>query len=111
MATFRKETFYTMRRLDDGSVGSVRVNGWTDGEYNYYSVKNPYSNLSTWFAIDKDSGLNVFSGTSRNEVRQKVLNNLDKINEYKKTERYNEQVMQFYRAKVKAGAIVFLNNN
>ena len=81
MATFRKETFYTMRRLDDGSVGAVCVNGWTDGEYNYYSVKNSYSNLSTWFAIDK------------------------------KTERYNEQVMQFYRAKIKAGAIVLLNNN
>lgn len=111
MAIFRKETFYTMRRLDDGSVGAVRVNGWTDGEYNYYSVKNSYSGLSTWFAIDKDSGLKVFSGKSKNEARQKVLDNLDKINDYKKTERYNKQVMQFYNAKVKVGAIMVLNNN
>lgn len=101
MATFRKTKFYTMRILNDGSIGAVRKNGWTDGEYNYYSIKNPYSGLSTWYAIDKDSGLSVFNGTSINEVRQKVLDNLDKINDYKKTERYNEQVIQFYNAKVK----------
>lgn len=53
----KKCSFYTRK-----NKGIERVNGWTDGKYNYY--KNGYM----WFCIVPDIGIAAVTGSSRKDV-------------------------------------------
>lgn len=107
----RKETFYTMRRDENGMPCAVKVEGWTDGVFNYYKIVNKYSQIASWFAIDPDSGLSICGMlSSKIKARDEAHRHIDAINEYKQTSRYEKDKLKFYNEKIKAGAYVFLNN-
>lgn len=67
----KKCIFYT--RKTGGIV--ERVNGWTDGTYNYYK------NGDLWYCIVPEVGLSVAMGRSREDVVSQVYNHdiADKI--------------------------------
>ena len=105
----RKETFYTMRRDENGVPCAVKVEGWTDGVFNYYKIVNKYSEIASWFAIDPDCGLSICGMCeSRIKAANEAHNKIDAIKEYKTTRRYQDEVLKFYEAKKKAGAYTFL---
>lgn len=111
MATFRKTKFYTMRRDEKGVPCAVKVDGYTDGIFNYYKIINKYSGIASWFVIDPDSGLSICGMlSSRIKARDEAYKNIDAINEYRQTDRYEKEKLKFYNEKIKAGAYVFLNN-
>lgn len=58
-----KCSFYT-RKNKTGRTGGIveRVNGWTDGTYNYYKDGNK------WFCIVPEVGLAAAMGSSRKDV-------------------------------------------
>ena len=58
----KKCSFYT--RKAGGIV--ERVNGWTDGKYNYYK------NGDMWFCIVPDIGIAAVTGSSRKDVVTQV---------------------------------------
>lgn len=106
MATFRKESFYVMCRLDNGNIGAVKQNGFTDGEFNYYQSKDG------WHCIDKDTGLSLLRGavSSRKLAYDEGRSNKEKLASYMQTKDYQNKVLEFYNAKVKCGAYVFLHD-
>lgn len=59
----KKCSFYT-RKNKTGRTGGIveRVNGWTDGTYNYYK------NGNKWFCIVPEVGLAAAMGYSRKDV-------------------------------------------
>lgn len=67
----KKCSFYT--RKTGGIV--ERVNGWTDGVYNYYK------NGDMWFCIVPDIGIAAVTGSSRKDVVSQVYDHdiADKI--------------------------------
>jgi hypothetical protein len=48
--------------------------------------------------------------SSRIKARDEAYKNIDAINEYRQTNRYEKEKLKFYNEKIKAGAYVFLNN-
>lgn len=71
-----KCSFYT-RKNKTGRTGGIveRVNGWTDGTYNYYK------NGDLWFCIIPEVGLAAATGYSRKDVVDQAYNSdiVDKI--------------------------------
>ena len=71
-----KCSFYT-RKNKTGRTGGIveRVNGWTDGTYNYYKNDNK------WFCIVPEVGLAAAMGSSRKDVMTQAYNHniVDKI--------------------------------
>lgn len=65
----KKCSFYT-RKNKTGRTGGIveRVNGWTDGTYNYYK------DGSIWFCIVPDIGIAAATGYSRKDVVNQVYN-------------------------------------
>ena len=59
----KKCSFYT-RKTKAGIKGGIveRVNGWTDGKFNYYR------NGDMWFGIVPDIGIAAVTGYSRKDV-------------------------------------------
>lgn len=59
----KKCSFYTIKNKAGRKGGIVeRVNGWTDGVYNYYK------NGNQWFCIVPEVGLSAAMGHSREDV-------------------------------------------
>ena len=104
MATFRKQTFYTMRRLDNGDIGAIKEDGFTDGEFYYYNGKDG------WYCIDPDTGLSLLTGAVANRklAYEEGHKNSKRLEDYKNSKKYQQQLLAFYHAKVKCGAYVFL---
>ena len=71
-----KCSFYT-RKNKTGRTGGIveRVNGWTDGVYNYYK------NGNQWFAVVPEVGLSAAMGSSKKDVVAQVYSRdiVDKI--------------------------------
>ena len=59
----KKCSFYT-RKIKAGIKGDIvqRVDGWTDGTYNYYK------NLNLWYCIVPEVGIAAATGYSRKDV-------------------------------------------
>ena len=72
----KKCSFYT-RKTKAGIKGGIveRVNGWTDGVYNYYK------NGDLWFCIVPDIGIAAVTGYSRKDVMTQAYDHdiVDKI--------------------------------
>ena len=72
----KKCSFYT-RKIKAGIKGDIvqRVDGWTDGTYNYYK------NLNLWYCIVPEVGIAAATGYSRKDVVAQVFDHdiADKI--------------------------------
>lgn len=95
----KKEAFYTLTR--DPAAGSVKAilrSGYTDGAFNYYKMG------SKWFAIVPDYGLALATAYTRKEAARIAFNNLDKLEEYDKTN--GESMRNFFLEKARQAATI-----
>lgn len=86
----KKCQFFSMVTSKDNSLTVKMQNGYTDGEFNYYSARRGY-----WYCIDPQTGLSIASGSTREKAQQLIKDNIDRFENAKSTEYYKKCVKQF----------------
>ena len=94
---WKKCSFYTIRKdKDDKHPTTHKVDGYTDGIYNYYAIG---STSKQWHAINPIFGLSVYHSTTRQKAQAGALVYLDQV---AKAEADPTPVMQKYADMMKA---------
>lgn len=73
---WKKCSFYTIRRNEDGKPSPERMDGYTDGVYNYYATGNK---SKQWHAIHPVYGLSIAYESTRQATQARALELSDKI--------------------------------
>lgn len=85
----KRYKFFSMIR-EGGKVTVKEQNGYTDGEFNYYSPCR-----GTWFCVDPQSGLAVATGSTKEKAQQAAKNVTDRFEKARSTEWYKKQEKLF----------------
>lgn len=94
---WKKCSFYTIRKdKDDKHPTTHKVDGYTDGIYNYYAIG---STSKQWHAISPVFGLSVYHSTTRQKAQAGALVYLEQV---AKAEADPTPVMQKYADMMKA---------
>lgn len=104
----RKQTFRSLGMDKNRHISAIKREGYTDGTFNYYSVKEAGKNYLTWYAIDPMTGLSVYSDRERKKVVDYIYSEtfVKKLEDVKKTEKYKKAINNWYKYQVECGAIV-----
>lgn len=73
---WKKCSFYTIRRNNNGKPAPERMDGYTDGVYNYYATG---SKSKQWHAIHPVYGLSIAYESTRQATQARALELSDKI--------------------------------
>lgn len=73
---WKKCSFYTIRRNNNGKPAPERMDGYTDGVYNYYATGNK---SKQWHAIHPVYGLSIAYESTRQATQARALELSDKI--------------------------------
>lgn len=108
----RKSIFRSLSRDENGYISAIKREGFTDGTFNYYSVKPAGKNYLIWCAIDPITGLSVYSDRGKKKVIDYVYSDefIKKFEDFKTTEKYKEYVNSWYKYQVECGAIMEIKN-
>ena len=106
----RKTTFRALERDKNGYISAVKREGFTDGTFNYYSIKSARKNYLIWYAIDPMTGLSVYSDRGKKKVIDYIYSEtfVKKLEDFKKTEKYKNYINNWYKKQVECGAIMEL---
>lgn len=104
----RKSIFRSLGRNENGRIFAIKREGFTDGTFNYYSVKPAEKNYLIWYAIDTMTGLSVHSDRGKKKVVDYIYSDefIKKFEDFKTTEKYKEYVNNWYKYQVECGAIM-----
>ena len=95
----KKCQFFSM--ICEGGKSTVKMqNGYTDGEFNYYSARRGY-----WYCIDPQTGLSIASGSTKEKAQQLIKDNIDRFENVKSTEYYKKCVEQFAKLRLYGGEV------
>lgn len=92
----KKHQFFSMVR-DNGKKTVKMQNGYTDGEFNYYSTGR-----GSWHCIDPKTGLSIAYGSTREKAQQAAKSVADRFEEAKSTATYEKAVEQFAKLRLTA---------
>lgn len=104
----RKSYFRSLTRDENGYISAVKREGFTDGNFNYYSENFAGKNYSLWYAIDPMTGLSVYSDRGKKKVIDYVHTEkfIKKFEDFKTTQRYKDYIHTWYKKQVECGAII-----
>ena len=95
----KKCQFFSMMR--EGGKATVKMqNGYTDGEFNYYSPYRGY-----WFCIDPQTGLSIASGSTKEKAQQLIKDNIDRFVSAKSTPYYKQLERRFAELRLYGGEV------
>lgn len=104
----KKTTFRSLGRDENGYISAIKREGFTDGTFNYYSIKPAGKNYLMWYAIDPMTGLSVYSDRGKKKVVDYIYSEtfVKKLEDFKKTEKYKNYINNWYKYQVECGAIM-----
>ena len=93
---WKKCSFYTIRRNKDGKPAPERMDGYTDGVYNYYASGNK---SKQWHAIHPVYGLSVAYESTRQAAQARALELSESV---RKLEAQKDARLQAYADAIRA---------
>ena len=96
----KKIQFFSMITGENGKPTIKMQNGFTDGEFNYYSERR-----GKWHCIDPKSGLSIATGGTKEKAQRAAEYVTDKFEQAKSTEYYKRRKKLFDELRLYGGEV------
>lgn len=88
----KKCQFFSKVTGENGKPTVKMQNGFTDGEFNYYSDRRGH-----WYCIDPKTGMSIATGSTKEKAQQNAKNVAEKFEKVQVNERYKKMCNEFDR--------------